>query len=62
MKFIKITAVTPHYICESESRYSIKKVGKDWIVFDTDTPAHGHKIFTAKTLADCKAFLQEIVD
>ena len=60
MKLIKLTSI-PHYICSDERRYSIKKVDKDCIVFDTDTPAHGHKIFTAKTLAECKAFLQEIV-
>ena len=60
MKLIKLTPFQ-HYICSDERRYSIKKVGKDWVVFDTDTPAHGHKIFTAKTLAECKAFLQKIV-
>ena len=60
MKLIKLASI-PHYICSDERRYSIKKVDKDWIVFDTDTPAHGHKIFTAKTLAECKAFLQKIV-
>lgn len=60
MKLIKLTFI-PHYICSDERRYSIKKVDKDWIVFDTETPAHGHKIFSAKTLAECKAFLQKIV-
>ena len=60
MKLIKLTSI-PHYICSDGRRYSIKKVDKDWIVFDTDTPAHGHKIFTAKTLAECKTFLQKIV-
>ena len=60
MKLIKLTSI-PHYICSDERRYSIKKVDKDWIVFDTETPAHGHKIFSAKTLAECKAFLQKIV-
>ena len=60
MKLIKLTSI-PHYICSDERRYSIKKVDKDWIVFDTETPAHGHKIFSARTLAECKAFLQEIV-
>ena len=60
MKLIKLTSI-PHYICSDERRYSIKKVDKDWIVFDTETPAHGHKIFTAKTLVECKAFLQKIV-
>ena len=59
MTFVKLSTITPHYICKEFPRYSIKKDGKDWEVFDTETPAHGHKIFTARTLADCKKFLQD---
>lgn len=59
MTFVKLSTITPHYICKEFPRFSIKKYGKDQEVFDTGTPAHGHKIFTAKTLADCKKFLQD---